>query len=123
MRALTRKFDLSDDVRLEAVLEPLDFVYTGADLFALSSDAMMFAVEDALEAVQDQLTAAAVTATQASDGTPVALANEEAGRAEEESKPIKVCMEHFVRARAQLKPSVTKADLQKYEALKQKYNK
>lgn len=123
LRALTRKFDLSDDVRLEAVLEPLDFVYTGADLFALSSDAMMFAVEDALEAVQDQLTAAAVTATQASDGTPVALANEEAGRAEEESKPIKVCMEHFVRARAQLKPSVTKADLQKYEALKQKYNK
>ncbi|KPA77758.1 putative peroxisome assembly protein [Leptomonas pyrrhocoris] len=117
LRALTRKFDMHDDVSLEAVLEPLDFVYTGADFFALCSDAMMFAVEDALEAVQEQLTAAALE-SKADDGAATVTAAEE-----EESKPIKVCMEHFLRARSQLKPSVTKADLHKYEALKKKFDK
>jgi ATP-dependent 26S proteasome regulatory subunit len=121
LRALTRKFDMSDDVSLEKVLEPLDFVYTGADFFALCSDAMMFAVEDALEAVQDQLNLA--SALQGGESAASLTAPGTATEKAEESKPVKVCMEHFVRARAQLKPSVTKADLQKYEALKQKFNK
>lgn len=117
LRALTRKFDMAADVSLEAVLEPLDFVYTGADFFALSSDAMMFAVEDALASVHVDLSPSALEGAAAAAAAPSAAEDAEA------SKPIKVCMEHFLRARAQLKPSVTKADLHKYEALKQKFNK
>ncbi|KPI89346.1 putative peroxisome assembly protein [Leptomonas seymouri] len=123
LRALTRKFDMSDDVSLEKVLEPLDFVYTGADFFALCSDAMMFAVEDALEAVQEQLAAATLEKKPGDSDAGVLEAATPTETEAEESKPVKVCMDHFERARAQLKPSVTKADLQKYEALKQKFNK
>lgn len=121
LKALTRKFDMAADVQLAAVLEPLDFVYTGADFFALCSDAMMFAVEDALEAAQQDI-ASAVAAEAA--GVPAPAAAPDAAAEEgEEAKSIKVCMDHFLRARAQLKPSVTKADLKKYEALKLKFNK
>ncbi|KAK7198294.1 peroxisome assembly protein [Novymonas esmeraldas] len=111
LKALTRKFDLADDVELSAVLEPLDMEYTGADFFALCSDAMMFAVEDALEEAQQRIAAVEGTA-----GDTEAAEDGEGGAA-----AIRVCMEHFCRARAQLKPSVTKADLRKYETLKQKF--
>ncbi|CAJ1987593.1 peroxisome assembly protein [Leishmania donovani] len=122
LKALTRKFDMSADVDLSAVLEPLDFVYTGADFFALCSDAMMFAVEDALEELQQQITTHALAETGAAN-TPDSALPPATAAAEEERKPITVCMQHFLRARAQLKPSVTKADLQKYEALKQTFDK
>ncbi|KAG5481929.1 hypothetical protein LSCM1_05639 [Leishmania martiniquensis] len=122
LKALTRKFDMSEDVDLLALLEPLDFVYTGADFFALCSDAMMFAVEDALEEVQQQSTTGAL-AEAATARTPDSAPVTATQAAEEELKPIKVCMEHFLRARAQLKPSVTKADLHKYNVLKRKFNR
>lgn len=113
LKALTRKFSMSADVDLDALLEPLDFLYTGADFFALCSDAMMFAVEETLESFQ--CSASVVDGEQAA----------EAGLSESpsESTDIAVTMKHFVKAREQLKPSVTKADLHKYEALKQKFNK
>ncbi|CAJ1020399.1 Holliday junction DNA helicase RuvB P-loop domain/AAA domain (Cdc48 subfamily)/ATPase family associated with various cellular activities (AAA)/Vps4 C terminal oligomerisation domain containing protein, putative [Leishmania lindenbergi] len=122
LKALTRKFDMHADVDLLAVLEPLDFVYTGADFFALCSDAMMLAVEDALEEVPGQTTTDALAETMAA-GTPHATLRPATSAAEEELRPIKVSMEHFLRARAQLMPSVTKADLHKYEALQHKFNK
>lgn len=113
LKALTRKFDLADDVNLAEVLAPLDLVYTGADFFALSSDAMMFAVEDALELAKAEIEAAKDEPKEA----------KEAAANAEESCPIKVTMEHFLRARAQLKPSVTPDDLRRYESLKTKFNK
>ncbi|KAG5504140.1 hypothetical protein JIQ42_05972 [Leishmania sp. Namibia] len=122
LKALTRKFDMSADVDLLAVLQPLGFEYTGADFFALCSDAMMFAVEDALEQVQRRITAGGLVDTVAASTTDVALPPA-AAAAEDELQPIKVSMEHFLRARAQLKPSVTKADLHKYQALKHKFDK
>lgn len=53
LRALTRKFTLNSNVNFDELLLPLECVYTGADFFALCSDAMMFAVEDALEAMRE----------------------------------------------------------------------
>ncbi|KAG5508706.1 hypothetical protein JKF63_05204 [Porcisia hertigi] len=121
LKALTRKFDMDADVDLLEVLEPLDFVYTGADLYGLCSDALMFAVGDALEEVQQRV-ATVASAETAVYSTPGKEPQTVTAATEEESRPIKVCMEHFLRARAQLKPSVTKADLHKYEALKHKFN-
>ncbi|GET87359.1 peroxisome assembly protein, putative [Leishmania tarentolae] len=122
LKALTRKFDMDANVDLSAVLEPLDFAYTGADLFALCSDAMMFAVEDALEQVHQQIATDSLTET-AHASLPGAPLPRATAAAEEEQKAVKVCMQHFLRARAQLKPSVTKADLSKYEALRRTFAK
>jgi peroxin-6 len=44
MEALTRKFALSPDVDLTRVAHRLPFTYTGADLYALCSDAMLKAI-------------------------------------------------------------------------------
>lgn len=56
LRALTRKFTLNNNVSFDELLQPLDCIYTGADFFALCSDAMMFAVEDALEVMRKSTT-------------------------------------------------------------------
>ncbi|CCW72171.1 unnamed protein product [Phytomonas sp. Hart1] len=103
VRALTRKFDLADDVDLDGLLAPLDFIYTGADFFALCADAMMFSVEEALDRAKG-------------------AAAEDAADDDGPGPPIKVTMAHFLRARGQLKASVTKDDLRRYESLKAKFS-
>lgn len=44
LEALTRKFSLDPDLDLKRVAESLPFTYTGADLYALASDAMLKAI-------------------------------------------------------------------------------
>jgi SpoVK/Ycf46/Vps4 family AAA+-type ATPase len=101
VRALTRKFALSDDVCLRELVEPLPFCYTGADFFALCSDAMMFAVDDAIDGESQR---------SVSDCAELG----------EEVAEVRVTMAHFLRARDALKPSVTPEELQRYEAIKHK---
>ena len=55
MEALTRKFAIADDCRLEAVAETLPFTYTGADLYALCSDAMLKAITRQARHVDDRI--------------------------------------------------------------------
>ncbi|KAG8346062.1 putative peroxisome assembly protein [Trypanosoma vivax] len=104
LRALTRKFDLAKDVDFEVLLEPMSFEYTGADLFALCSDAMMFAVDAMLNHTpQGELT----------DNPAPSVA----------SSALVVRMCDFVRARDQLKPSVTPEDLRRYESLRTNFSR
>ncbi len=44
MEALTRKFKLSADLNLRDIAEQCPFNYTGADFYALCSDAMLKAM-------------------------------------------------------------------------------
>ena len=44
LEALTRKFNLDPDLDLRRVADSLPFTYTGADLYALASDAMLKAI-------------------------------------------------------------------------------
>lgn len=125
IKALTRKFDLAPDVDLNGLIAPLDYLFTGADFFALCSDAMMFSVEEALEAAKaDIARRAAEGIVEDEDGG----GDDNGGGGDDDedgdaSAPVRVCMAHFLRARDQLKPSVTKDDLKKYETLKAKFNK
>ncbi|CCW64959.1 unnamed protein product [Phytomonas sp. EM1] len=116
VRALTRKFDLHDDVNFDKLLEPLDFVYTGADFFALCSDAMMFSVEEALECAKVEVAGYGGAVGGHRDGSSGAV-DDNLGA------PIKVKMSHFLAARDQLKASVTKEDLRRYESLKTKFSR
>lgn len=55
LEALTRKFNLGPDVSLRRVAESLPFTYTGADLYAICSDAMLKAITRQCTAVDSRI--------------------------------------------------------------------
>ena len=57
LEALTRKFDLHPDMSLRRVADSLPFTYTGADLYALCSDAMLKAITRQASAVDAKIQA------------------------------------------------------------------
>ena len=57
LEALTRKFSLHPDMSLRRVAESLPFTYTGADLYALCSDAMLKAITRQASAVDGKIKA------------------------------------------------------------------
>jgi peroxin-6 len=57
LEALTRKFTLHPDVSLSRIAEQLPFTYTGADLYALCSDAMLKAITRQATAVDEKIKA------------------------------------------------------------------
>ncbi|KAI4209095.1 MAG: hypothetical protein LQ351_007931 [Letrouitia transgressa] len=57
LEALTRKFTLAPELSLKRVAESLPFTYTGADLYALCSDAMLKAITQRASAVDAKIKA------------------------------------------------------------------
>lgn len=55
IQALTRKFKLDPSIRLEDVASICPFNYTGADFYALCSDAMLKAMTRVAEAVDTKI--------------------------------------------------------------------
>lgn len=55
LKALTRKFTLDNNVDLMRVASRLPFTYTGADLYALCSDAMLKAITRKTQAVDEKV--------------------------------------------------------------------
>lgn len=55
LEALTRKFHLGPDVSLRRVVESMPFTYTGADLYAICSDAMLKAITRQCAAVDSRI--------------------------------------------------------------------
>ena len=55
LEALTRKFSMHPDMSLRRVAESLPFTYTGADLYALCSDAMLKAITRQASAVDAKI--------------------------------------------------------------------
>src|ERR1700743_1712367 len=55
MKALTRNFTLAPDVDLTRVASRLPFTYTGADLYALCSDAMLKAITRKTRGVDEKV--------------------------------------------------------------------
>ena len=55
LEALTRKFALHHDLSLRRIADTLPFTYTGADLYALCSDAMLKAITRQAEKVEEKV--------------------------------------------------------------------
>lgn len=55
VEALTRKFRLHPDLNLAALVEECPFHYTGADFYALCSDAMLKAMSRKAEEIEAKL--------------------------------------------------------------------
>lgn len=98
LEALTRKFTLDPELSLARVAESLPFTYTGADLYALCSDAMLKAITRQAAAVDRKI--------KALPGGPVSHAYFFEKVAREEDVSVCVMEEDFNAARRELVGSV-----------------
>jgi peroxin-6 len=98
LEALTRKFALGPDVSLGRVSERLPLTYTGADLYALCSDAMLKAITRKATAVDEKI--------KQLPGGPVSTAYFFDHLATPEDVAVLVTEEDFVAAQGELVPSV-----------------
>ncbi|KFV80298.1 Peroxisome assembly factor 2, partial [Struthio camelus australis] len=95
LSAITRKFKLDPAVSLPSVLEKCPTQLTGADIYALCSDAMMCAVKRKVEWIEEGL--------------------------DTESSALVLTMEDFLQAAVRLQPSVSEQELLRYRLIQQKF--
>lgn len=98
LEALTRKFTLHPDVSLPRIAERLPFTYTGADLYALCSDAMLKAITRQAAAVDEKI--------KTLPGGPVSTAYFFDHLATPEDVAVMVTEQDFIDAQNELVPSV-----------------
>lgn len=98
MEALTRKFAMHPEMSLRRVAETLPFTYTGADLYALCSDAMLKAITRRASAVDAKI--------KAIPGGPVTTAYFFDHMATDEDIAVTVTEEDFFAAQRELVGSV-----------------
>lgn len=98
LEALTRKFNLDPNLSLARVAESLPFTYTGADLYALCSDAMLKAITRQASAVDAKI--------KALPGGPVTTAYFFDHLATKDDIAVNVTEEDFEAARRELVGSV-----------------
>ena len=126
LRALTRKFPLDPDTEgLVPVVRACPRTFTGADFYALCSDAMLAATKRCIKAEQ---VAAAERAAQA-ERVPSAAAPPQAddvalvpaASPPPPPAPLMVRLEDFMASLTSLTPSVSPDDLARYQALRARY--
>ncbi|KAJ9293092.1 hypothetical protein DTO271G3_8036 [Paecilomyces variotii] len=113
LEALTRKFNLHPDVSLSRVAERLPFTYTGADLYALCSDAMLKAITRQATAVDEKI--------KALPGGPVSTAYFFDHLATPEDVAVMVTEEDFIEAQNELVPSVSAKELEHFERVRRMF--
>ncbi|XP_071080015.1 peroxisomal ATPase PEX6-like [Haliotis cracherodii] len=96
LASLTRKFHLDPDLSLKSVVEKCPWNMTGADFYALSSDAMLFAIKRKIIML-------------------------EAGE-EVDQSVIEVCEIDFLEALKQLTPSVSEMELARYKYIRDSFD-
>jgi SpoVK/Ycf46/Vps4 family AAA+-type ATPase len=114
VQALTRKFHLHSDVRLAQLVESFPFTYTGADFYALCSDAM-------LNAMKRKIATLELYSGGGGDGDKKS-AQQAMKRMTDAELKVVVCQRDFTRAASQLTPSLSEAELARYATLRAQFN-
>ncbi|CAH2355259.1 peroxisomal biogenesis factor 6 [[Candida] railenensis] len=120
LEALTRKFQLADDVDLNKIAENCSFTFTGADFYALCSDSMLNAMTRTANDVDQKIKK--LNAQLAEEGKPQISSrwwfdNE----ASEDDINVLVTMEDFEKAQSELNPSVSAEELEHYLRVRQNF--
>ncbi|KAI1618085.1 adenosinetriphosphatase [Exophiala viscosa] len=113
LKALTRNFTLAPDVDLVRVASRLPFTYTGADLYALCSDAMLKAITRKTHAVDEKVQQ--ITKVR---GEEVSTGYFFDHLATEEDVQVVVSEEDFTAAQNELVGSVSKKELEHFERIR-----
>lgn len=116
LEALTRKFVLARDVNLKRVAQKLPFTYTGADLYALCSDAMLKAITRKTKAVDER-----VSEISSQKGEPVSTGWFFDHAATPEDIEVVVNEEDFDLAQKELVGSVSAKELEHFERIRRMF--
>ncbi|CZS89372.1 probable peroxin-6 [Rhynchosporium agropyri] len=122
MEALTRKFTLHPTLSLPRVASLLPFTYTGADFYALCSDAMLKAVTRQASLVDTKI--AEINTSNASSGkSKISTAYFFDHYASKEDVAVMVTEEDFINAEKELVPSVSAKELEHYGMVRAQFEK
>ncbi|KAL8850850.1 MAG: hypothetical protein Q9221_004264 [Calogaya cf. arnoldii] len=113
LEALTRKFSLHPDLSMARVAQSLPFTYTGADLYALCSDAMLKAITRQASAVDAKI--------KALPNGPVTTAYFFDHLATKEDVTVMVAEHDFQAASRELVGSVSAKELEHYQRVRQSF--
>ena len=113
LEALTRKFTTASELSLRRVAEELPFTYTGADLYALCSDAMLKAITRQASAVDAKI--------RDLPGGPVTTAYFFDHLATEQDIAVTVTEDDFAGAQKELVSSVSAKELEHYQRVRRDF--
>ncbi|SPO32384.1 related to PEX6 - peroxisomal assembly protein [Ustilago trichophora] len=123
LQALTRKFKLDPDVGdLECIAEQCPFNLTGADFYALCSDAMLKAMTRKASEVDARIEAINATEGKKSHPHPLTAQYYLAEMASAEEIEVKVNRRDFELALHELTPSVSEQEMQHYREVQAKFS-
>ncbi|KAF4123062.1 peroxin-6 [Geosmithia morbida] len=123
LEALTRKFNLDPSLSLASVASRLPLTYTGADFYALCSDAMLKAVTRQATAVDIKIRSlssspSSESASGQGRGTTMSTAYFFDHHATPADLAVVVTEDDFAAAQAELVPSVSQGELEHYEKVR-----
>ncbi|KAE8856373.1 hypothetical protein PTNB73_09638 [Pyrenophora teres f. teres] len=116
LEALTRKFTLHPSLSLQRVSQGLPFTYTGADMYALCSDAMLKAITRSARIVDEKVKEYNNTHT-----PNISIAYFFDHLATEEDTAVMVTEEDFMEAHKELVPSVSADELRHYDRVRKQF--
>ncbi|KAG6813100.1 hypothetical protein H0H92_013954 [Tricholoma furcatifolium] len=123
LEALTRKFRLAPDLDLRQVAEQCPFNYTGADFYALCSDAMLNAMSRKAKDVDDKIARLNSVPGPYDYPTPLTPQYFLAEMASEDDINVLVSREDFERALKDLVPSVSQSEMDHYLQVQRRFSK
>ncbi|KAF9268256.1 AAA-domain-containing protein [Marasmius fiardii PR-910] len=123
MEALTRKFRLHPDLDLKAVAEQCSFNYTGADFYALCSDALLNAMTRKAEELEEKIAELNKLPPPYRQPHPLTPQYYLAEMASEEDIQVLVTQNDFDRAVRNLIPSVSQAEMDHYRTIQSRFSR
>jgi peroxin-6 len=121
LQALTRKFQLDPTFDLADVAEQCPFNYTGADLYALCSDAMLRAMTRKAEAVDSRIEELNSTPPPHKFPHPLTPQYYLSSMATPDGVEVRVGREDFEEALSKLVPSVSGGEMEHYESVQREF--
>jgi len=121
LQALTRKFKLHPDLDLAEVSRMCPFNYTGADFYALCSDAMLKAMTRAADRVDEIVRKLNLDPGDLQFPKPLTVQYYLASLAQKEDIEVRVGKEDFLEALQGMKPSVSESEMKHYERVQQDF--
>jgi peroxin-6 len=121
LQALTRKFNLDSDLDLDEISKMCPFNYTGADFYALCSDAMLKAMTRAADKVDAKVEYLNREPGDLQFPKPLTVQYYLASLATKDDVEVKVGRADFVAALKGMKPSVSESEMKHYERVQHEF--
>ncbi|KAJ7191062.1 AAA-domain-containing protein [Mycena pura] len=123
LKALTRKFHLDPNLNLERLAEQCPFNYTGADFYALCSDAMLNAMSRKAEALEAKLVQLNNQPGLDCHPHPLTAQYYLAELASPDDIDVLVSQSDFDHALHNLTPSVSQSEMEHYKQVQQRFSR